>query len=104
MRVNVYAAILVMGLVTYLIRALPLTIIRRKIKSPFLRSFLFYVPYVSLSAMTIPAIFLSTGSVISAAVGLIVAVILCFRNKNLIIVSLGACAAVFITEFFIPGL
>ena len=94
----VYAYILVMALVTYLIRMIPLTVFRRKITSPFIRSFLYYVPYACLTAMTIPAVFYATGSPLSALAGVAAAVILaCFR-RNLITVAAGACLAVFIAE------
>ena len=67
---NIYIYILIMGAVTYLIRTLPLTLIRKEIKSPLIKSFLFYVPYVTLAVMTFPAIINSTGSVISGAAAL----------------------------------
>ena len=95
---NVYIYILVMALVTFIIRALPLTIIRQEIKSPFIRSFLHYVPYVTLSAMTVPAIFFSTAGWISAAAGFVTAFILAFMKKSLLTVAAGACAVVFIIE------
>lgn len=100
---DIYLYILVMALVTYLIRALPLTFIRGEIKSPFLRSFLYYVPFATLSAMTFPAILSSTASVWSALAGFAAALLLAFRRKSLIIVAVGACAAVFLTEL-IPGI
>ncbi len=98
---NIYIYILVMALVTFLIRALPLTLIRQEIKNPFIRSFLYYVPYVTLSAMTVPAIFTATKNVFSAAAGFAVALILAFFNKSLLTVAAGACAAVFIVELMI---
>ena len=100
-KVNIYLYILVMAGVTYLIRALPLTLIRRQIKSRFIRSFLYYVPYATLAAMTFPAILYSTASVISAAAGFAVALILSLRGKSLIVVALAACAVVFILERFL---
>lgn len=90
--------ILVMAGVTYLIRMLPLTLVRGKIESPFVKSFIFYVPYAVLSAMTIPAIFYSTSSLVSALAGLAVAIILAFFGKSLLTVALSACASVFIVE------
>ncbi len=95
---NIYFYIAVMAGVTFLIRALPLTLIRREIRSPFIRSFLYYVPYVTLSAMTVPAIFSATKSPVSAAAGLAAALILGFRRKSLLTVAAGACIAVFLTE------
>ena len=72
---NIYIYILVMAAVTYLIRMLPLALSRKEITSPFIRSFLYYVPYACLAAMTFPAILFATDSVISAAVGFIVALL-----------------------------
>ena len=97
----VYLSILVAAIVTYAIRALPLTLIRKPIKNKYLRSFLIYVPYVTLTVMTFPAILAATNSVWSAAAGLIVAVILAWLNQGLLKVSLGACAAVFLLELFL---
>lgn len=97
----IYLYIFTMALVTYLIRMIPLTVFRKKIESPFIRSFLYYVPYACLTAMTIPAVFYATGSLWSALAGVAVAVILaCFR-RNLITVAAGACLAVFVTELFL---
>lgn len=94
----IYLYIMVMALVTYLIRMIPLTVFRKKITSAFIRSFLYYVPYTCLTAMTIPAVFYATSSLLSALVGVAVAVILaCFR-RNLVTVAAGACLAVFIVE------
>ena len=93
--------ILVMAGVTYLIRMLPLTLVRGKIESTFVKSFIFYVPYAVLSAMTIPAIFYSTSSLVSALAGLAVAIILAFIGKSLLTVAISACASVFIVELII---
>lgn len=90
--------ILVMAGVTYLIRVLPLTLIRKEIKNTYVRSFLYYVPYVTLSVMTFPAILTATANVWSAAIALAVAILLAYRGKSLFLVSLAACAAVFLTE------
>lgn len=94
----VYLYILVMALVTYLLRAIPLTVFQKKIENRFFCSFLYYVPYTCLTALTIPAIFTSAGSVISAIAGLITAVILGFRNKGLFTVAASACVVVFVVE------
>ena len=99
---NAFIYIIVMAAVTYLIRVLPLTLIRKEIKNPFIRSFLFYVPYVTLSVMTVPAILSATASVWSAAAALVVAVFLAYRGKSLFQVSLAACAVVFLTELVLP--
>lgn len=93
--------ILAMALTTYLIRVLPMTLMRKPIGSRFLRSFLYYVPYACLTAMTFPAILSSTETVISGAAALIVAVILALKGKSLIVVALSSSAAVLATEFLI---
>ena len=96
---SIYLYIATMALTTYLIRVLPLTIFRKPIKSRFLRSFLHYVPYACLTAMTFPAILSSTASIISGSAALIVAVVLAYRGKSLLTVSLAASAAVMLTEW-----
>ena len=90
--------LLVMAIVTYLIRAIPLVLVKHKIKNKFFNSFLYYIPYTVLAAMTIPAIFTATGNLISAIAGLAVAIVLAYQRKSLIVVAVGACAAVFIIE------
>lgn len=99
MRLALY--IFIMAGVTYLIRMFPLTLFRRKIRSRFFRSFLHYIPYAVLSAMTIPAIFYSTGNIITAITGTAVAVILAFCKKTLIVVALAASAAALVTGFLL---
>lgn len=93
--------IAVMAGVTYLIRMIPFTLFRQKIKSRFIRSFLYYIPYTVLSAMTFPAIFYSTGSTVTAAVGTVVALVLAYIKQPLIVVSLAAAAASFVCGIFI---
>lgn len=95
---NVLLAILVMAAVTYLIRVLPLVLIRREIKNRYIRSFLYYVPYVTLSVMTVPAIFFATGSIWSAAAALVVATLLSLLRCKLPLVALCACVTVFLVE------
>lgn len=90
--------LLVMAGVTYLIRMLPLALFQRKLKSVFLRSFLYYIPFAVLGAMTVPAIFYATGSVWSALAGLAVAVLLALLEKDLLLVAVCACGAVFLVE------
>jgi len=85
--------VLVMAGVTYLIRMLPFTLFRKKITSPFLKSFLYYIPYAVLSAMTIPAIFYSTGSIPASIAGTVIAVVLAYCRLPLIVVALSASAA-----------
>lgn len=87
---NIAVYIAVMAGVTYLIRALPFAFFKKKITNRFLRSFLYYIPYAVLSAMTIPAILYSTGSFITAAVGTATALILAWFDRPLIIVALSA--------------
>ena len=91
--------IAVMAIVTYLIRMLPFTLFRKKIKSRFIRSFLHYVPYAVLSAMTIPAVFYATGDMLTSIVGAIVAMVLAYFNLPLIVVALAASAAALLTGF-----
>lgn len=81
----------IMAGVTYLIRALPFVIFRGKITNTFIKSFLFYVPYAVLGAMTFPAILFSTGNYLTAIAGLIVACILAFKEKSLLTVAVFAC-------------
>lgn len=97
MKTFIYVA--VMAGVTYLIRMIPFTLFRKKIQSPFFRSLLYYIPYAVLSAMTIPAIFTSTGSVVTSLVGTAVAVVLAYFEKPLIVVALAASAAALVTGF-----
>ncbi|MDO4749455.1 MAG: AzlD domain-containing protein [Eubacteriales bacterium] len=91
--------ILVMAVVTYLIRMIPFALLGRKIHSRYFRSFLHYIPYAVLSAMTIPAIFYSTNSVPTAAVGTVVAILLAYLEKPLIVVALAASCAALATGF-----
>ena len=101
---SIYIYILVMAVTTYLIRALPLTVFRKPIKSRFLRSFLHYVPTACLTTMTFPAILYATENWVSGAVGLGVGLLLAFKNKSLIVVSVASCAAVFLMEQIIKFL
>lgn len=98
---NVYIYIFIMAGVSYLIRVLPLTLIRREIKSTFIKSFLHYVPYVTLSVMTFPAILEATDSVISGLLALIVGVVAAWFGKSLLSVAVLSCLTVFIVELFI---
>ncbi len=90
--------LIVMAGVTYLIRVIPFVLINKKIENKFINSFLYYIPYTVLAAMTFPAILYATGSMISAAAGLLAAVFLAYKGKGLLIVAIGACAAVLIVE------
>lgn len=102
MRPEIFAYIAVMALVTYLIRLLPLTLIRRRITNKYIRSFLYYVPYATLSAMTFPAILSSTGSTFSAALGFAAALFLAFCGKSLLSVAVFASAVVLVCELLFP--
>ena len=101
MKDNIYIYILVTFVVTYLIRTLPLTLIRKPIKSRFIRSFLFYVPYVTLAVMTFPAIVNVTDSIWSGIAALFVGILVAWFNGNLFIVASSACLTVFILELFL---
>lgn len=92
--------LLVMAVTTYLVRALPYVLIRKKIKNRFIRSFMEYIPYAVLAAMTFPAILYSTSAVASAAVGFVVALVMAYFNQGLFKVALSACGTVLIVEFF----
>ncbi len=94
----IFSCIAVMAAVTYLIRAIPMVIFRKKIQNRWVQSFLYYVPYVVLSAMTVPAVFSSTGSVYSAAAGFVVAVVLAFFKRGLLTVAVGAALTAFIMQ------
>lgn len=98
---KLFLYIAVMAGVTYLIRMIPFTFFRRKIKSRFFRSFLHYIPYAVLSAMTIPAIFYSTGDLTTAIVGTVIAVVLAYFELPLIVVALAAASAAFLCGIFL---
>ncbi|MBQ8578142.1 MAG: AzlD domain-containing protein [Clostridia bacterium] len=92
---------LVMAGVTYLIRMVPLVLIRHPIKSRFIKSFLYYVPYAVLGAMTFPAILYSTSHIASAAAGLLVSVVLAFFGRGLLTVAVSACVTVYVAEWIL---
>ena len=93
--------LLVMAGVTYLIRAIPLALIQKKINNRFIRSFLYYVPYTVLSSMTFPAILYATGNMISATAGMVAAMLIALKTRSLVVVAAGACAAVLIVELIL---
>jgi len=95
---NTYIYILVMAVTTYLIRAIPLTLLKKPIQNRFLRSFLHYVPTACLAAMTFPAILYATENIVSGAIGLGVGILLSLRKSSLIVVATASSAAVFLTE------
>ncbi len=99
MSIVIYIA--VMAGVTYLIRMIPLTLVRRQIKTRFINSFLYYIPYTVLSAMTFPAIFNSTGDIITSSVGTVTALILAYVGMPLIVVALAAAGSAYLAGFII---
>ena len=99
MSIAIYIA--VMALVTYLIRMLPFTLFRRKINSRFIRSFLYYIPYAVLAAMTIPAIFYATGNVLTSVIGAVVAVVLAYLEQSMVIVAIAGILVVYGSSFLI---
>lgn len=94
---SVLLQIVVMAGVTYLVRVIPFTLFRRQIRSPFFRSFLYYIPYAVLSAMTIPAIFSATSDPLASMAGALAAVWLAYHKKSLIVVAVAAAAAALLT-------
>jgi branched-subunit amino acid transport protein len=99
MSINLY--ILVMFAVTYLVRVLPITLIRRKIRSPFLQSFLYYVPYVTLAVMTFPAIIESTQTPVSGILALAAGILAAWFQASLFQVASLCCIVVLVAEFFL---
>ncbi|MBE6853493.1 MAG: AzlD domain-containing protein [Ruminococcus sp.] len=97
---RLFLMIAVMAVVTYLIRMIPFTFFSKKIKSKFFKSFLYYMPYAVLSAMTMPAIFYSTGDMTTAVVGTVVAVVLAYFNAPLIVVAIAAAVSAYIAGLF----
>ena len=94
--IYIYTAL--MAVVTYLIRMLPLTVFRKKIDNRFIKSFLHYVPFACLMAMTFPAVLYATNNIYSAVAGMAVAILLALMDKGLVTVSVAACITVFIVE------
>ena len=101
MQHNVYIYIAVMAIVTYLIRTLPLTLVRREIKNVYIRSFLYYVPYVTLSVMTFPSMMDATGSQWSGLAALVAGLFLAWKGASLFKVAVACCAVVYVLELFI---
>lgn len=95
---HIFLYILVMAGVTYLLRMLPMTLVKGKIKSRFIQSFIFYVPYAVLSAMTVPSIFYCTEDLLPSLAGLFAAVTVALFGKSLLTVALSSCGAVLICE------
>ena len=97
---NIYVYIFIMAAVTYAIRVIPLAFIRKEIKNNFIRSFLYYVPYAVLVALTFPAIFTATGNVVTSTAGTLVALILAYFDMGLVIVAVGAVAGALLASVF----
>ena len=97
---DIYLYILTMALVTYAIRAIPILLIRSRIESPFIRSFLNYMPYATLAAMTFPAILNAAGGLIPSLAGFAVAMVLGLRGRSLPVVAIAATAAAFLVSIF----
>jgi len=93
--------LIVMAVVTYLIRMIPLALIRKKIKNKFILSFLYYVPYAVLSAMVFPAMFFASGNIISATAGVVVAIAVAFRSNSLVLVAGCSCLSVLLAELIL---
>ena len=98
---NIYIYIAIMAAVTYAIRVLPLTLIRKPIKNRFLKSFLYYVPYVTLAVMTFPAITKATQSPIAGGVALAAGIVAAWKGAGLFPVSILCCVVVFVLELFL---
>ncbi len=95
---NIYIYMLIMAVVTYLIRVIPLTLIRKEIKSTFIRSFLYYVPYITLAVMTFPAMIQAADSPIAAGIAFVIAIALAWFGASLFQVAVLACLVVFLIE------
>lgn len=95
---NFYIYVVIMAVVTYLIRMIPLVVMEREIKNRFIKSFLYYVPYAALASMTFPAILFSTTELVAAFIGFAVAVLMALRGNGLLTVALVACVTVFVVE------
>lgn len=98
---NMYIYILITGVVSYIIRVLPLTLIRKPIENKYLQSFLYYVPYVTLAVMTFPAIIHATQSSVSGVLALIIGIFAAYAGAGLLPVAVICCAVVLIIEFLI---
>ena len=98
---NMYSGVLVMALVTYMIRVTPLALVKGKLQSRFVRSFLFYMPYAVLGAMTFPSILYSSGNIVASAMGGVVAVFLAYRGLSMMPVALGGILTVYLCQILL---
>lgn len=94
-----FFSVILMAVITYVIRTLPITVFRREIQSSFLKSFLYYMPYAVLASLTFPAIFSSTGNTVTAVLGTITALVLAYMEKGLVVAAVAAMIVVFISGF-----
>lgn len=101
MKHNVYVYIIIMAITTYLIRVLPLTLIRKEITNTTIRSFLYYVPYVTLAVMTFPAILEATQTPVAGGAALVTAMGLAWKKKSLFQVAVCSCIVIFVLELFL---
>lgn len=101
LNLKIYIYILITGLVSYTVRVLPLTLIRKEIKNRFIKSFLYYVPYVTLAVMTFPAIIYATSNMVSGIAALVIGMAVAWFGGNLVTVSTLCCITVFVLELFI---
>ena len=101
---NYYSLLFVMAGVTYLVRMLPLAVLKRRLENRFVRSLLLYIPYAVLGAMTFPAIFYATGNVITSVIGTVIALVMAYFNLPLIVVALTSSAGAFIASLIIGGI
>ena len=100
---NTYVYIFIAAAVTFLVRVLPLTLIRKPIKNRFIRSFLYYVPYITLAVMTFPAILHATQYPLAGGIALVVGIVLAWFNKGLFKVAISCCVTVFVVELIMTG-
>lgn len=98
--VEMLTSVAVMAIITYMIRVLPITVFRKKISSIFIQSFLYYVPYAVLAALTFPAIFTATGNTMTSTVGTVLALVLAFFDRGLVVVAIGAVLGALVAGLF----
>ena len=98
---NYFIYLVILAGSTYLIRAIPFAAVKQKIENQFIKSFLHYIPYAVLTAMTLPAVLYATNSMLSAIAGFVVAVIFALRGKSLTTVAIAACVTVYLVEWFV---
>ena len=95
------AGVILMAVVTYIIRVLPITVFKKQIESRYIRSFLYYVPYAVIASLTFPGIFYATGNVVTAVLGTMTALLLALFRQGLVVVAIGAILVVYISGLFL---